>query len=433
MFFSKKIKRAAITTIAAVSIFSCGAVFATIPVSADTTSSYQADQVKLNVKSAIAIDSDSGQILYAKNATKTLPIASMTKLVTVYLTLQAIKNHKLSWDQKVKPTAPIVKVANNAEYSNVPLKLGHSYTIRQLYQATLIESANGAAMLLGQTIAGSQKAFIDQMRAQVKKWGIEDAKIYTACGLPNGNLGKDAYPGVNKNAENTMSAKDMAIVGQKLISAFPEVLETTRLAHLNFKDAGHVTKMANFNWMLKGLSQYDQAYPVDGLKTGTTDAAGACFIGTVQHNGARLLTVVMGARHCDGTDPARFEQTKKLMNYVFTKYRPVTMTAGSQMNGAKTIKVVDGDNATTNLGLKQKTTIWDPADGKTLVASLNKKSVEAPIKKDQTVGDYQFKSGNEKIVSLSNPNGMNVKAKALSANNKVNFFVRIWRWIFGGR
>lgn len=83
--------------------------------------------------------------------------------------------------------------------------------------------------------------------------GIEDAKIYTACGLPNGNLGKDAYPGVNKNAENTMSAKDMAIVGQKLISAFPEVLETTRLAHLNFKDAGHVTKMANFNWMLKGF------------------------------------------------------------------------------------------------------------------------------------------------------------------------------------
>lgn len=433
MFFSKKIKRVAITTVAAVSIFSCGAVFATTPVNADTTSSYQADQVKLNVKSAIAIDSDSGQILYAKNAAQTLPIASMTKLVTVYLTLQAIKNHKLSWDQKVKPTAPIVKVANNAEYSNVPLKLGHSYTIRQLYQATLIESANGAAMLLGQTIAGSQKAFIDQMRAQVKKWGIEDAKIYTACGLPNGNLGKDAYPGVNKNAENTMSAKDMAIVGQKLISAFPEVLETTRLAHLNFKDAGHVTKMANFNWMLKGLSQYDQAYPVDGLKTGTTDAAGACFIGTVQHNGARLLTVVMGARHRDGTDPARFEQTKKLMNYVFTKYRPVTMTAGSQMNGAKTIKVVDGDNATTNLGFKQKTTIWDPADGKTLVASLNKKSVEAPIKKDQTVGDYQFKSGNEKIVSLSNPNGMNVKAKALSANNKVNFFVRIWRWIFGGR
>lgn len=432
MVFSKKIKRALISFVALISLVSCSTAFS-LPVSADAANSYQADQVNLAVKSAIAIDSDSGQILYAKNADKTLPIASMTKLATVYLTLNAIKNKKISWNQKVKPTAPIVKVANNAEYSNVSLKMGHSYTIKQLYQATLIESANGAAILLGQTIAGSQKAFINQMRAQVKKWGIEDAKIYTACGLPNGNLGKDAYPGINKNAENTMSAKDMAIVGQNLIKDFPEVLDTTKLAHLDFKDQGKTTKMANFNWMLKGLSQYDQAYPVDGLKTGTTDAAGACFIGTIKHSGARLITVVMGARHQDGTDPSRFIQTKKLMNYIFTQYRPVTMNAGSQLNGAKSIKVTDGDNAATNLGLKNKTTIWDPADGKTLVASLNKKAVEAPIAKNQVIGDYQLKSGNEKIVSITNPNGMNVPAKALGANGKVNIFVRIWRWIFGGR
>lgn len=432
MVFSKKIKRALISFVALISLVSCSTAFS-LPVSADAANSYQADQVNLAVKSAIAIDSDSGQILYAKNADKTLPIASMTKLATVYLTLNAIKNKKISWNKKVKPTAPIVKVANNAEYSNVPLKMGHSYTIKQLYQATLIESANGAAILLGQTIAGSQKAFINQMRAQVKKWGIEDAKIYTACGLPNGNLGKDAYPGINKNAENTMSAKDMAIVGQNLIKDFPEVLDTTKLAHLDFKDQGKTTKMANFNWMLKGLSQYDQAYPVDGLKTGTTDAAGACFIGTIKHSGARLITVVMGARHQDGTDPSRFIQTKKLMNYIFTQYRPVTMNAGSQLNGAKSIKVTDGDNAATNLGLKNKTTIWDPADGKTLVASLNKKAVEAPIAKNQVIGDYQLKSGNEKIVSITNPNGMNVPAKALGANGKVNIFVRIWRWIFGGR
>lgn len=432
MVFSKKIKRALISFVALISLVSCSTAFS-LPVSADAANSYQADQVNLAVKSAIAIDSDSGQILYTKNADKTLPIASMTKLVTVYLTLNAIKNKKISWNQKVKPTAPIVKVANNAEYSNVPLKMGHLYTIKQLYQASLIESANGAAMLLGQTIAGSQKAFINQMRAQVKKWGIEDAKIYTACGLPNGNLGKDAYPGINKNAENTMSAKDMAIVGQNLIKDFPEVLDTTKLAHLDFKDQRKTTKMANFNWMLNGLSQYDQAYPVDGLKTGTTDAAGACFIGTIKHSGARLITVVMGARHQDGTDPSRFIQTKKLMNYIFTQYRPVTMNAGSQLNGAKSIKVTDGDNAATNLGLKNKTTIWDPADGKTLVASLNKKAVEAPIAKNQVIGDYQLKSGNEKIVSITNPNGMNVPAKALGANGKVNIFVRIWRWIFGGR
>ena len=83
MFFSKKIKRTFISFVAAISLISCGAVFTT-PVRADATSSYQADQLNLNVKSAIAIDSDSGQILYAKNADKTLPIASMFKLVSSY-------------------------------------------------------------------------------------------------------------------------------------------------------------------------------------------------------------------------------------------------------------------------------------------------------------------------------------------------------------
>lgn len=431
MFFSKKIKRVLISLVALMSLVSCGAL-STVPVRADTNN-YQSSQVNLAVKSAIAIDSDTGQVLYAKNADQTLPIASMTKLVTVYLTLNAIKKQKISWNQKVKPTASIVKVANNAEYSNVPLKMGHSYTIKQLYQATLIESANGAAMLLGQTIAGSQKAFIDQMRVQVKKWGIKDAKIYTACGLANGNVGKDAYPGVDKNAENSMSAKDMAIIGQQLIKDFPEVLDTTKIANLDFKDQGKTTKMTNFNWMLKGLSQYSSAYPVDGLKTGTTDAAGACFIATIKHNGSRLITVVMGAKHRDGTDPSRFVQTKKLMNYLFNSYKAVVFNAGSQVAGAKTIKVTDGKDSQTNVGLKSKTVIWDLTDGKTLTASLNKKSIEAPLKQNQVVGNYQFKSGNQKVVSLSNPNGMQVKAKALSTNGKVNILVRIWRWLFGGK
>ena len=155
-------------------------------------SSYQENKLNLNVKSAIAIDSKTGQILYAKNADKKLPIASMTKLITVYLTLDAIKNGKLTWQTKVKPTNAIVKVANNSEYSNVPLKKGHSYTVKQLYEATLIESANGAAMCLAQAVSGSQVAFVNKMRAQLKKWHINDAKIYTVCGLPNGNVGKAA-------------------------------------------------------------------------------------------------------------------------------------------------------------------------------------------------------------------------------------------------
>lgn len=397
---------------------------------ASTINSYQENQLNLNVKSAVAIDSQTGQVLYAKNANQTLPIASMTKLITVYLTLTAIKNKQLSWDSKVEPTANIVKVANNSEYSNVPLKKGHLYTIRQLYQATLIESANGAAMTLARAVSGSQVAFVNKMRSQLKKWGINDAKVYTVCGLPNGNVGKDAYPGINKDAENTMSARDMAIIGQKLLDEYPEVLQTTKIAHLNFKDHKQTTKMANFNWMLKGLSQYDPSLKVDGLKTGTTDKAGACFIGTLPIQAGRIITVIMGARHQDGTDPARFVQTKKLLNWIKSRYTPIEYKAGAVLAHAQNIHVQDGKSLTTPISLKEKTIIWDPVDGKTVSASLTKKEVEAPIKKNQTVSSYKFKSGKTQLITLDN-HEIKAAAKANVSNDKVNFFVKIWRWITG--
>lgn len=404
------------------------------PVQADSsTTSYHQSAVKLKARAAIAIDPRSGQILYAKNAGKALPIASMTKLVTVYLTLKAIKNKKLSWRSKIKPTKTIVKVANNNEYSNVSLAKTHFYTIKQLYQATLIESANGAAMCLAQAVAGSQIAFVHRMRQQVKKWGINDAKIYTVCGLPNGNVGRAADPNVSKKAENKMSARDMAIVGQKLLTTFPQILKTTRLAHLDFRDQNKTTVMTNFDWMLKGLSQYDPAFPIDGLKTGTTAAAGACFIASCNKNHHRLLTVVMGARHRNSNDPSRFVQTKKLLNYLYQHYLPVVLAKKTVLDDASVIKVTDGDKRTTNIGLKEKTLIWDPIDGKKVTAKLTRKEASAPISKGQVVSHYRFSSGAKQLITLTGDHQLQAAAQALQNNQQVNIFVRFWRWLIGER
>lgn len=312
------------------------------PVQASSINNYDSSELDLDVKSAIAIDAKNGQVFYAKNANQKLPIASMSKLITVYLTLQAIKEGKLSWNQEVKPSSQMVKVANNPEYSGVPLVKGHHYTIRQLYDATLIQSANGPAMLLAESVAGSQKNFADKMRALVKKWGIKDAKIYTPDGLPNYTQGKDAYPGASKNAENELSARDMAVVVDHLLTDYPEVIKTTKIVHKNFDDQGHITKMTNWNWMLPGLSQYDKNLPLDGLKTGTTDAAGACFAGTMIKNGRRIITVVMGAKHSDGSDPSRFIQTKKLLNYVFSNYQLYILKKGQKIDGKNIANVSDG-------------------------------------------------------------------------------------------
>lgn len=426
-----KYKKIFICLLAFVTLTACPLF--SVPAYAQGINSYHEQAVKLKVKSALAIDVKSGQILYAKNAKQALPIASMTKLVTVYLTLAAIKAKKLSWRSKIKPSRTIVKVANNAEYSNVPLQKKHAYTIKQLYQATLIESANGAAMCLAQAVAGSQDAFVRQMRQQVKKWGIRDAKIYTVCGLPNGNVGQAAYPGVSKKAENKMSAQDMAIVGQKLLQDFPQVLKTTKKAHLDFHDRSKTTVMANFNWMLKGLSQYDPAFPVDGLKTGTTNAAGACFIATINKNHHRLLTVVMGAPHTSGSDPSRFVQTKKLLAYLYRHYAPVVLKKGTVLAGAKTIKVPDGDERTSTVGLKAKTVVWDPIDGHPLAGTLEQTPANAPISKGQVVAQYRFSSGRHRLLTLNQKHGLQAAAQALQNNGKANIFIRIWRWLTGER
>ncbi|MGQ5709677.1 serine hydrolase [Lactobacillus sp. PSON] len=431
MSFHNKIKKTVITLAAAVSLTGSGLFINQSLNQTVSAATYDADQLELDVKSAIAIDSHTGQVLYTKNEDKVLPIASMTKLITVYLTLNAIKNKKISWNTTVEPTDSIIKVANNSEYSNVPLKKGHKYTIKQLYQATLIESANGAAMCLAKAVSGNQESFVKLMRQQLKAWNINDAKIYTVCGLPNGSLGADAYPGISKNAENVMSAKSMAIVGQHLLRDYPEVLNTTKLAHLDFKDGQKTTKMDNFNWMLKGLSQYDANLNVDGLKTGTTDAAGACFIGTMQRKNARIITVVMGARHQDGTDPSRFVQTKKLMHYIFAKYTPVTLKQGESIKGAESVMVKNGQEKTVPLGLRRQVTVWDPVDGKGLSANLKDKTLEAPVDKGSTIDSYEFKSGNEKLISLSDPTQMQIQAQAMRGTAKVNWFTQVWRWIIG--
>ena len=286
-------------------------------------------------------------------------------------------------------------------------------------------------MMLAQAISGSQVIFVKMMREQLQKWGITDAQIYTTCGLPNKSVGSDAYPQATNNAENTMSAKDMAIVGRHLVNDYPFVIKTTKLPRLNFIDQNFKTPMTNFNWMLKTLPQYHSKINVDGLKTGTTDAAGACFIATAKHKGVRLITVVMGARHINGTDPSRFEETNKLFGYIFKHYHPVIFRKNEVIMGRTGIQVNSGKAKQISIGIKKASEVWVPIDQK-LKVNLTQTAVEAPVKENQVVSEYSFEAGPEKLISLTNPNGLKIPAKALEATDRVNFLVRFWRWLFGG-
>ena len=379
-------------------------------------------QLDLEAKSAIAIDAKTGQIIYAKDDKQTYPVASMSKLLTAYILLQAIHEGKITWETKVTPTVTEVDISNNTELTNVPLKEGHSYTIKQLYQAMLVGSANAATMLIGNAISGTQTKFIDKMRETAKSLGITDAKIYSANGLTAKYLGDEIYPNTDENAENEFSVRDMAIISQKLVERYPEVLETTKLTKIDFNDNGEITTVNNTNELL----QDDSHLEVDGLKTGTSDAAGYCFASTTNKDGHRIITVIAGAKDND----ARFDQTKNLLNYIYNNYDYLAISTDRALR--QNVKVKYGKQGSVPATIGNNLSLWVPKNTreKALQIKLTSKSsaIEAPIKQGEVVGEYQISvAGNLGFIDGSN----NLKTKALSDNNVegINIFIKWWQML----
>lgn len=350
----------------------------------------------VDATAGLAVDAQSGQILFDQNSKQVLPIGSMTKLLTVYLTLSAIKQGKISWDTQVPVSALAYKLTQNKELTNVPLTENSKYSVRDLYDASLIQSANSAAMMLGDAFAGSQTAAVEQMRVQLQKWGITDAHIVNLSGLNNSYLDGEVYPGSSTTDENKMSAQDMAIVAQHLLKDFPEVLNTTKNASMEFASGtSSATTLKTWNYMLAGQAAAVSNLPVDGLKTGTTDLAGACFAGTVKKNGRRIITVVMHANQNDTNANARFIETAKIMNSVYDTQNYQTLAKGTAPNKQDRLTVKFGTQLQVPVGLAQTIGFWLPKNQTNTQITYNKSAktpLTAPITVGQTVGTAQIKT-----------------------------------------
>ncbi|MFD1484960.1 serine hydrolase [Lacticaseibacillus baoqingensis] len=417
--------RSLIVAIASVSIWLGGA---------PSVMAHAATTDDIDASAALAIEAKTGKILYAKNADQALPIASMTKLIGIYLVRQAIAQGKLQWTTTVTPDANIYALSQDKQLSNVPLRQDGQYTIKALYQASLIYSANAAMMLLGNAVAGNQAKFIDQMRAQLKAWGISDATIINASGLDNNELAAvDRYPQTTDTDQNLLSAKDVAIVAQHLIADYPDTLATTSIKEMLF-DSGNsdATKMANYNTMLPGLATAQSDFTVDGLKTGTTDRAGDCFAGTATQHGMRIITVVM---HANGSgDDKRFVQTAKLMRTTFANWKLMTVaTAGKAVPGHTQLAVKYGQQGTVPLVADKTLALYVPKA--TTAAQLQysyqgqTKRVLAPIAKAHAVGTLTVAAKDDPLGYLNGQTAQTVTIKTAQTVKKANVFVLIMRGV----
>lgn len=340
--------------------------------------------LSVNAKAAIAIDAKTGQILFEQNSNEKLPIASMTKMISMAVVSDAVKAGKLSWDQALTVTPELAALSTKEALSNVPLKAGQSYTVKSLYEASVIASANATTMVLADAVAGNQEAFIQKMQEKLKSWGISDAKIVSSTGLPNSDIKQWQLPNTTDTDENEMTAKDMAIVSQHIVNDYPEFIEASKQASFTFNNETYHT----FNRMLEG--QPVATSGVDGLKTGTTDAAGPCFAGTIVKNNWRIVTVVMNASPSNDKN-CRFVETKKIMNAVYETYQPITLKKGTTVKGYTSTFIENATTQKQTLVLKKDYTYIATKNGKVSLSTFNKKDhLEAPLNKGTTVRTLQF-------------------------------------------
>ena len=345
-----------------------------------------ADNFEVGAKHAIAVDAATGKILYEKDANQPVEIASITKLLTAYLVYEAIHQGKFTLQTSVDISDYPYQLTVNPDTSNVPLE-ARKYTVEELLETSLIASANSPAIALAEKVTGSEKKFVDLMKAKLQQWGIKDATIVNASGLNNAVLGEEhIYPGSEKEDENKMSAHDVAIIARRLILDYPEVLEITKKVTSNF--AGMT--LTSSNHMLKNMPAFRAG--VDGLKTGTSDKGGSSFVGTIQQRGMRLITVLLNVDHANEDENARFTATSRFMTYIYQQFTVQTLVKKGEAYNKSSARIINGQKDEVTAVASEKLTIVRRYNHKkpTVHFSTDKNGYPTPLKKGVVVGKLTY-------------------------------------------
>lgn len=371
-------------------------------------------------KHAIAIEANTGKILYEKDATQPVEIASITKLITVYLVYEAIEQGKISLTTPVDISDYPYQLTTNSEASNVPLD-ARNYTVEELLEVTLVSSANSAAIALAEKVAGSEKDFVDMMKAKLQEWGIQDATLVNSTGLNNETLGDNIYPGSKKDDENKLSAYDVAVVARNLILKYPQVLEITKKPSSTF--AGMT--ITSTNYMLEDMPAYRGG--IDGLKTGTTVKSGDSFVGTTEEKGMRIITVVLNADTQAGNPYSRFTATSNLLDYISSNFALQTIIKQGESYQDSKAPVQDGKEDTVTAVAKEDIQIVQRLGSRvqsSITYSANSQQA-APLEAGTVVGRLTYDDKDlvgQGYVTSDRPSFDMVAEK----NVEKAFFLKIW-------
>ena len=318
------------------------------------------DAFDLPCKAAILMDEDSGTVLYEKNADEQRPIASITKVMTLLLTFEALEQGKISLTEVV----PVSEHAYHMGGSQIWLEPGEQLTLDEMLRAVCISSANDAAVAVAEFVGGSETAFVQQMNERAAELGMTSTHFKNACGLDEeGHLS---------------TARDVAVMSREMLLHHKEIANYCTIWMDTLR--GGQTQLVNTNKLLKSYNG------ITGLKTGTTGGAGVCISASAERNGLRLIAVILGS----ASGKERFEAATTLLDYGFANFENAETALPKE--SPETLPVIRGT--------EQAVTLEYTAPGRYLVRKGQKESLttglelperlEAPVEAGQQVGTVQL-------------------------------------------
>lgn len=322
-----------------------------------------------NAKSAILIEPTTNSILYEFNIHERRPPASMTKLMTMLLIMEAIDDGRINLDDMVT----ISKNASSMGGSQVFLQENMQISVHQLLKGIAIASGNDAAVAMAEYISGTTEEFVNKMNEKAAELGLNDTHFVNVHGLDAENHYSSAY--------------DMSQIARELLS-HPKILEYTSLYEDYLeKPDGTKTWLVNTNKLVR-------FYPgVDGLKTGFTNPAGYCLTATAIKNNIRFVTVVMG----EDTPENRSADTTSLFNYAFSTYRINKILSKGEIIDSITVKK-GKENVANLVTLEDVNDLIKQNEKKEYSYKVTKFDLVAPIKKGDIAGELEIVDNNNQVI-----------------------------------
>ncbi len=340
-----------------------------VPISSTVETVAIGETLDIKAKSAILLEPFTGEILYEMNADEVLPPASITKIMSLLLIMEAIDRGDMALEDVVATSEHAASMGG----SQIWLEPGEGMTVDDLLKAAVIASANDATVALGEAIAGSEEAFVAQMNERAAELGMSGTVFKNATGL---------------DAEGHVStAHDVALMSAELIK-FPLIKKYSTVWMDSLRDGA--SELVNTNKLVRFYEG------TTGLKTGTTSGAGYCLSATAQRDGMELVAVIMSG----DTSADRFEGAKKLLDYGFSNFTYTRVTA--DLGDKTSIKVEKGAEQTVDIKPEGEFgALLKKSQAKELTQKLNiKDSIAAPVKKGQVIGTVDIYSGEEQIGAI---------------------------------